>query len=107
MASDAGARRETTSDASGRYAFPLLQPGVYRLQVSMSGFGSTTVQGVVAKITEITDLDVTLKIASQEQVVEVSAEGSLVQTESATRGEVIQSGTLRQLPLQAQAAHKC
>lgn len=99
LTSDAGARRDSTTDATGHYAFSLLPPGVYRLQVDKGGFARAMVQGVVAKITEVTDLDVTLKIAAGEQVVEVSAEGSLVQTESATRGEVIQSGTLRQLPL--------
>ena len=99
LTSEAGAKREVTTDASGRYAFPLLPPASYLLGIAMPGFKSLTVEHVIAKITETTHLDLRLQVAVRQESVVVSAEPPLVQAESPTRGEVIQSGTLRQLPL--------
>ena len=44
LTSDAGVRRETQSGSNGRYAFPLLDPGAYRLEVSSSGFAPSNLQ---------------------------------------------------------------
>ena len=38
VTSDAGVRREVTTGGNGRYTFPLLDPGAYRLKVTQSGF---------------------------------------------------------------------
>ncbi len=35
---DKGSRRSTTTDAQGKYIFPLLQPGTYKVVISLSGF---------------------------------------------------------------------
>jgi hypothetical protein len=99
LTSEAGLQREVKSDESGRYVFPLLPPGTYKIMIRASGFSETTVQDVIVKITEITALDVKLNLATQQQAVSVTAEAPIVQTESSTRGSVIESGTLRQLPL--------
>ena len=96
--SAAGTQRETTSDASGHYRFPLLVPGVYSLEVEVSGFKPFTVKEVVVKITETTTLDVQLTVAARTEKVEVTAEPPLVR-ETPTRGEVIQQTAIRQLPL--------
>lgn len=97
--SPAGVTRETDSSDSGRYIFPLLPPGVYQLVVTHDGFASTTLEGIVVRITEITNLDVQLPLATQKATVEVTAEPPMVQTDSASRGDVIQGTTIRQLPL--------
>lgn len=99
LTSPTGVTRETDSSDSGRYIFPLLPPGVYQLTVSHAGFASTTLESIVVRITEITNLDVQLSLATQKATVEVTAEPPMVQTDNATRGDVIQSTTIRQLPL--------
>ncbi len=99
VTSQAGVQRKATSDASGRYRFPLLAPGAYILEANASGFNSVTLQGVVVKITETTTLDVPLSVAARAERVVVTAEAPLVERESSKRGEVIQEDTIRQLPL--------
>jgi Carboxypeptidase regulatory-like domain/TonB dependent receptor-like, beta-barrel len=99
LTSDAGVRRETETSSNGRYSFPLLAPGFYRLEVTASGFAAAKVEAVEVKITESSVVDVALKVAGAQTTVTVSGEAPLVQTESATRGTVIDQNQIRQLPL--------
>ena len=99
LTSDTGVRRETETGGDGGYKFALLGPGSYRLEVTLSGFAPVKLEGIAVTITGTSVVDVTLQVAGLPTTVSVTAESPLVQTESATRGEVIQSGTLRQLPL--------
>jgi hypothetical protein len=99
LTSEAGVKREVTSDSAGRYAFPLIPPGRYRLQARASGFEEASYEGVVSRITAITDFDIHLTVAGRKEAVVVTTEVPLVQTEAAARGQVIPSETLRQLPL--------
>jgi len=99
LMSDAGVRRETVTGGNGRYTFPLLAPGAYRLEVTQSGFASTKVEGIVVKITESTVIDVVLKVAGAPTTVSVTGESPLVQTESSARGTVIDEKEIDSLPL--------
>src|ERR1019366_2028553 len=99
VTSDAGVRREVTTGGNGRYTFPLLDPGAYRLEVTSSGFASAKLQGIVVRITESSVADVALKVAGAPTTVSVTDESPLVQTESSARGTVIDENEMRELPL--------
>jgi len=95
----AGVQRETSSDATGHFVFSLAPPGAYRVEAEKAGFSKAVEEGVVVRITETTNLDVRLEVASQKAVIEVAAQTALVETESAARGTVIEQEQIRQLPL--------
>ncbi len=100
LTSDAGLKRELTSDGTGHYSFPLLPPGVYTLEVSASGFASAKVQRIDVRITTTSAVDIPLKIAAAAtESIEVTAQPPLVNSESAAAGRVIEQTTIRQLPL--------
>ena len=99
VTSDAGVRREVTTGGNGRYAFPLLDPGAYRIEVTSSGFASVKLQGVVVQITASTVADVALKVAGAPTTVSVTGQSPLVQTESSARGTVIDEKEIDSLPL--------
>jgi hypothetical protein len=99
LTSDAGVRRETQTARDGRYDFPLLAPGVYRLQAIQSGFAEVKLEDIVVEITESTVVNVTLKVASSTTTIQVTGESPLVQTESSARGTVIDETQLNDLPL--------
>ena len=99
LTSDAGVRREAQTGSNGRYTFPLLNPGAYRLDVTQSGFASAKLEGIIVKITESSVVDVALKVAGSPTTVSVTGESPLVQTESSARGTVIDENEMRQLPL--------
>jgi len=98
VTSDAGVRRETVTGGNGRYTFPLLNPGAYRLEVTQSGFAAVKLQGIVVKITESTVIDFALKVAGAPTTVSVTGQSPLVQTESSARGTVIDEKEIDSLP---------
>ncbi len=99
LTSDAGVRRETQSGSNGRYVFPLLEPGVYGIEATHSGFAVTKIQGIVVQITETTVTNLGLKLAGATTTVEVTTAAPLLQTESSARGVVIDESQVRDLPL--------
>jgi outer membrane receptor protein involved in Fe transport len=99
LTSDAGVRRQTTTGGSGRYTFPLLEPGAYQVEVTHAGFASVKLQGIVVKITESTVIDVALKVAGAPTTIAVTGQSPLVQTESSARGTVIDEKEIDSLPL--------
>jgi hypothetical protein len=99
LTNDAGVRREATTGGDGRYTFPLLDPGHYRIEVTQSGFAPSKLEGIVAQITETSVIDVGLKVAGSPTTVSVTGESPLVQTESSAKGTVIDETQVRDLPL--------
>jgi hypothetical protein len=100
LTSDAGVKRELTSDATGHYAFPLLQPGVYELEVNAAGFNPAKLKEIKVQITISTLVNIPLTVeAARGETINVSALPPLVQTDSATNGRVVEQSSIRQLPL--------
>ncbi len=99
LTNDAGVRRELTTGNDGRYMFPLLDPGRYRIEVNQSGFAPAKLEGIVVQITETSVIDVALKVAGAPTTVSVTGESPLVQTESSASGTVINETQVRDLPL--------
>lgn len=100
LTSEAGLRREATSDDQGRYLFTLLPPRRYQIQINIHNFKTLTVKDVLVKLTEITDLESKLELtASAGESVTVTAETPLVQASSPATGRVVDSRTLSELPL--------
>ena len=93
-----GEKREANSSASGKYAFPFLAPGNYRVEASLAGF-STTVVNTVLAVTERIAVDIVLKPSSVNEKIEVTAAAPLLQTESAALGRVVDGNAVKELPL--------
>jgi hypothetical protein len=98
-ANDGGVARAVLTGGDGRYEFPLLPPGIYRIQVTKDGFAEAVLEGIPVRITESSTVDVKLQLATRREAAEVVAQEPMVETESAARGEVIPSSAIRQLPL--------
>ena len=92
------AREAVTSD-SGEFAFSLLSPGRYKLEVSANGFRNVLIDDASVNITQTTSLVVHLDAATVDGVVTINADPPLVQAESSQIGRVIEGETIRQLPL--------
>src|ERR1017187_140183 len=91
--------RTTTTNAAGNYAFPALQPDVYRLKAEMPGFKGEIREGVELQVEQIARIDFRLQIGATTQTVEVSGGAPLLNTESATVGAVIDNDRIVGLPL--------
>jgi hypothetical protein len=88
----------TTSESSGRYLFRSVPPGAYSVTVEAKGFGKTSGK-LRLDINENATANLTLKVASASQSVQVTAEGETIQTNDAETGQVVNRRFINDLPL--------
>ena len=99
ISNEAGLLRTTSSGATGHYTFLLLPPAAYHLEAEKAGFSKAAAENIIVRITETTNLDIRLQLATQNASIEVKATPPLVDTENPARGSVIDEDQIRQLPL--------
>ena len=94
-----GEVRTTATNGSGNYVFPVLEIGEYEVTCSASGFKTEVVRSVTIELQQQARLDFHLQVGERAEIVEVTAAGSLLRTEDATMGSVIESRRVVELPL--------
>lgn len=94
---DTNATQTITTGSGGEYAFQLLPPGNYQIEVTQQNFAKQTVR-VVVNITQTTTADVQLALSGADTVV-VNVEAPVLQAETSQNGRTIEGTTIRQLPL--------
>src|SRR5262245_50789420 len=77
-----------TTDDQGNYAATLLRIGTYSVEAEKSGFQKTLRPGVDVAVNQTARVDLTLKVGSTGQTIEVSGAAPLLQTEAASLGTV-------------------
>lgn len=92
---------ETTTDGTGHFAVIHLQPGVYTVAVTLSGFGAAKQENVIVEVGRTTNLDVTLGVAGQAETVSVVAEAPVINRESTEISTNINQTSLANLPISA------
>jgi len=95
---DTNSSRSTSSDSDGHFAFTLVPPGRYRVEVTAQGFQTYQAETVVS-ITQTTTLAVRLNLTGTTATVLVADQAPIVQAETSQNGHVIEGATIRQLPL--------
>ncbi len=100
LVSDAliGGMQTRTTGGDGRYHFVSLPPGQYSLTATKAGFQSLTVSGINVDVNRTTTQNLTMPLASDEEVVEVRATARTVDVEDTTRGEVLTKEFLQRIP---------
>jgi hypothetical protein len=94
-----GIQHQQTTDASGNYGLRDLQPGVYNVEVTASGFGRTRKSGLLVSANLIVRDDESLSVASLTQSVDVDGAGSQMQTDNASIHGEISPAELSNLPV--------
>src|SRR3954468_2722053 len=89
----------TSSDASGRYLFRSIPPGVYVLAVQASGFAKTESAKFKVDINENATANLTLKLAAATETVQVESAAQAIQTQDAETGQVVNRRFINDLPL--------
>jgi hypothetical protein len=89
----------TLSDDEGRYIFPGLRPGTYRITASSPGFKQFVSSGLTLQVNQAAKLDVQLSIGAVTEEVRVTTAAPVLETESASRGAVIDQTKIIELPL--------
>ena len=89
----------TTSSNAGTYRFPLLPPGEYELVVEKAGFSKYVRGPIRLQLNQQAELNVSLEVASANEVITISTEAPLINTTNAEVGFNIDSKRISELPL--------
>ncbi|MEO8132216.1 MAG: carboxypeptidase regulatory-like domain-containing protein, partial [Bryobacteraceae bacterium] len=88
-----------STDQTGEFAFPLLEIGLYTVRAEMQGFRSQTVTGLKLETQQKARVDFVMEVGNTTESVEVVASSAVLETESATVGQVIENKRISDLPL--------
>ena len=86
------------SNDEGLYEAPFLMPATYKVSVGATGFQTAVVNDVVVSVGQRRRLDIQLNAGNVSEKVDVVDTPALLQTESASIGQVITDRQLTQLP---------
>src|SRR5487761_92903 len=94
-----GVTRVVTTNSAGLYTAPNLLPGNYRVTVSARGFKTQVRSGITLTVGAQQVLNVTMQLGQVTQTVQVTGAAPAVQLASSNISAVVNSTTVRQLPL--------
>jgi hypothetical protein len=94
-----GSRSQTTTGTDGLYTIPFLAPGTYKMEVEASGFKRYVRDGIDVSAGERVGLDVEMSIGQLTETVSVTADAPMLDTTSATAGQVINSAQVENMPM--------
>src|SRR5664279_1061257 len=87
-----------TTNSAGRYTFLNVRPGDYEVTVTKAGFSKVTIPSDVVEVGTTSTNNITLKVGSESQTVEVQSSGVELQTLNATVGNTVSGLALDSLP---------
>src|SRR5262249_24088128 len=90
-------RQQTTT--AGLYSFPALPVGFYTVNVETTGFKTARLTKQELVVNTPLAINITLEVGQLTEVVSVEAQSELLQTTSATIGNVVTSHEATELPL--------
>ena len=91
--------RTTTSDNSGNFQFPLIQPGTYVLEATSAGFRTFRRDGITVEADRSLAIPVTLSVGQVTDTVEVVAGTPLLEPNTSSLGTVMDAQKIIDLPL--------
>src|SRR5512137_3181917 len=87
------------SNQAGSYTIQSVPVGTYVVKAGLSGFKTTTLKPFTLEAKQIARVDLKMEVGALEDTVEVTAQSPVLQTETATVGEVLSGRTVESLPL--------
>jgi hypothetical protein len=96
---ETGFTRAAVTGADGTYVLPNLAIGPYELQVVSPGFKTHLQQGIVLQVNDNVTVAIRLQVGAPTESVTVSANASMVNTESTAVSTVIENRRVVDLPL--------
>ncbi len=95
----AGFSKSMMTNAEGRYELRYLLPADYVVEVRMNGFRPERNAGITLRIGQLASVDFKLELGSVNEAVEVTSQGVLLDTQSATMAATVSQERIVDLPL--------
>ncbi|MDZ4800170.1 MAG: TonB-dependent receptor [Bryobacteraceae bacterium] len=87
------------TNQTGNYAVPFLLPGTYRVQAEVTGFKQFQRGGIQVRVGDSVGLEITLQPGDVAERMEVTTQTPLLETNSASVGQVVDQRRLTELPV--------
>jgi hypothetical protein len=87
------------ASTDGTYTLSYLLPGTYTLSAEAQGFKKLVRQGIELRVSDRLSIDLPLEVGAVQDTVSVTAETPLLETSTATTGQVIDRRRIAELPL--------
>src|SRR5262252_3234628 len=97
-----GKEDQGTTDDSGRFKIPGLQPGEYTVTIRSSGFADFTQPKVIVEVGRETTLEVPMNVASVQSTVEITAEAPVINTTQQDFSSNMNQTAISELPINGQ-----
>jgi Carboxypeptidase regulatory-like domain len=93
------AQRVIITNETGSYTVPALPSGTYRVEAQLPGFKTQARSGLVIQVNETPRINFVMTVGEISQTVEVLGSAPLIETETASLGQVIDRDKIDNLPL--------
>ena len=94
------------TDGVGNFVITPVEAGVYSLSVTAKGFETTTSSNIEVQVGQVVREDLQLRVGATNVTVEVNTVQPLLNTDSATVGQVISNQQLTDLPLNGRGFYR-
>ncbi|HEY8130526.1 MAG TPA: carboxypeptidase regulatory-like domain-containing protein [Thermoanaerobaculia bacterium] len=94
-----GFARSVTTNAEGKYIFPLLHPGPYRVTISLSGFDTLVAQNAIVEVGKTTTINSKLRLSVTSETITVQGDVPIVDKSNASQTTTISSTLAQRLPI--------
>src|SRR5829696_3020303 len=89
---------DIVTNESGNFQASYLIPGMYRITVELPGFKKLVREGIEVQVGGRLHLDLALQLGGTEEAITVTAESPLLETTSASLGQVVDARRVAELP---------
>ena len=96
---DVAAKRSVVTDSHGAYELVALPAGTYTLKVTDAGFATETIENLALTLDRTVSLDVSLKVGTAAEQIQVSGYAPLIDTTTPAEGLTITPEQIHDIPL--------
>ena len=100
---DTGALYEAATTVTGNYTVAQLPAGVYELTITAAGFAKFTQQGITVQVDQTVPVNVVMKVGSAADSITVTADATLLKTDSSDISHNVNYNSINNLALYGQA----
>ncbi len=87
------------TDSNGHFLAPALRPGAYSVVVEADGFKRSQRSGIVLQVEQMARIEFRMEVGSATEVVTITGDAPLLETSSASVGQVVGNRSIVNLPL--------
>ncbi|HYK88966.1 MAG TPA: carboxypeptidase-like regulatory domain-containing protein, partial [Acidobacteriota bacterium] len=89
------------TNSAGVYSATNLNPGSYNIEAESPGFKKAVARNIVLEVNALLKIDLTLAVGETSEVVEITSEAPLLQTQQSSAGQTVNQKQLEDLPVQS------